>query len=109
MFYNKKKSFEKKYSRGFFPFFASFQTFTATILLAHIFSFKSNILLFVFQIQEYNMGKNFKQNFPLLVWFEGCDVTESSHYVRKIAHCLDSAWVTIKISSPPLQSGKWEI
>lgn len=57
MFSNKNKSFEQKYSRGFFPFFASFQTFTATFLLAHIFSFKKSVLPLVFQIQEYNMEK----------------------------------------------------
>ena len=70
MFYNKNKNFEQKYSGGFFPFFASFQTFTATILLAHIFSFKS-ILLLVFQIQEYNMGKTLGKTFPF-----SCDLKD---------------------------------
>ena len=73
MFYNKNKSFEQKYSGGFFPFFASFQTFTATILLAHIFSFKS-ILLLVFQIQEYtcNMEKTLGKTFPF-----SCDLKDA--------------------------------
>ena len=74
MFYNKNKSFEQKYSGGFFPFFASFQTFTATFLLAHIFSFKKSVLPLVFQIQEYcNLEKNFRQNFPLCF---SCDLKD---------------------------------